>query len=180
MRTLLRFNAICSAQPLRALGTMCLFFLATTSENRGFAQSGLLSACSPSEHISGFVLSTSRRPPTDLMAPVAPLTRAAALGPSRVVSIAALPSCERRTWHDKRRHFLLSAAFTGSSYLILKRGAGLSKGPALAISIGAVAALGVAKEVYDKKNGDPPCFSRLDLLANGLGMLTAAGFILIL
>ena len=88
-------------------------------------------------------------------------------------------SCERENWDDKRRHFILSMALTTSTYLMLNKGFGLKKGTALALSVSGAIAVGYGKELWDTKNGSPPCFSKYDLLANMAGIAAATGIIVI-
>ena len=47
------------------------------------------------------------------------------------------------------------------------------------LSVGASAALGLAKEVYDVRASPSRYFSRRDLVADGAGILLAVGFVLL-
>lgn len=163
------------------LGALLALFLVGLSAPLAFArQAPNLQERRPISH-SMIVLSQPVAPASTQASPAVPLNPA--LGSDRSQALQALlklPACERRTWDDKARHFLLSLAFTGSGYLILRRGARMRKSWALATSLGAVATMGIVKEFHDRDHGNPPCFSRLDLLANALGMGAAAGLIIAL
>ncbi len=92
----------------------------------------------------------------------------------------SVPSCERKGWDDKRRHFILSMAITTGSYLMIRKGFGARRSTSLILSVSTAVALGYGKELWDSEKGSPPCFSKRDLLANAAGILTATGIILVI
>lgn len=80
---------------------------------------------------------------------------------------------------DKAKHaggsFLL---VLGGQYVFEKKAA-LGRDPALALSLGAGAVIGLAKEVYDQQVGPTRYFSVRDLVANALGLLLGTGVVLL-
>lgn len=80
---------------------------------------------------------------------------------------------------DKVQHLTFSFLWTlGTQYALVNK-ASLSEPGALPISIGASAAVGLAKEVYDWRRSPSRFFSRRDLVADAAGILLATGFILL-
>jgi uncharacterized protein YfiM (DUF2279 family) len=80
---------------------------------------------------------------------------------------------------DKLLHLVFSGLWTVSGQYTLVNKAGLSERQALPVSAGFTAALGFGKELYDRHRGPTRLFSKKDLVADGLGILLAAGFILL-
>lgn len=91
---------------------------------------------------------------------------------------------ERRTedeWiaMDKAKHVAFSFLWTlGTQYVTVNKG-GLSEHRALPISVTSSALIGVTKEYYDLRAGPTRLFSVRDLVADAVGILLAAGVILI-
>lgn len=80
---------------------------------------------------------------------------------------------------DKVQHLAFSFLWTlGSQYALVNK-AGMSERAALPVSAGASAAVGFAKEYYDWRIGPHRYFSRRDLAADAVGILLAAGFVLL-
>ena len=80
---------------------------------------------------------------------------------------------------DKAKHVGASFLITLSSQYVLTEKKGLSEGAALPLSMGLSAAVGFSKELYDRHTGPAYRFSRRDLAADGVGILLAAGLILL-
>ena len=80
---------------------------------------------------------------------------------------------------DKAKHAAASFLLTLSSQYVLTEKKGLSEGAALPLSVGLSAATGLAKELYDRRTGPAYRFSGRDLAADGVGILLAAGLILL-
>ena len=80
---------------------------------------------------------------------------------------------------DKVQHFTFSFLWTlGGQYALVNK-LSWSERDALPLSVGASAALGLAKEVYDVRASPSRYFSRRDLVADGAGILLAVGFVLL-
>lgn len=81
--------------------------------------------------------------------------------------------------YDKVQHVTFSFLWTLSSQYALEQKAGWRSGQAWPLAAGTSAAMGLAKELYDWKAGPRRHFSYRDLVANGLGIALAVGFILL-
>lgn len=80
---------------------------------------------------------------------------------------------------DKVQHVTFSFLWTlGTQYVAVNKGR-FSEAQALPLSIGTSAAIGVSKELYDRHVGRQRFFSYRDLVADGIGILLAAGIILL-
>ncbi|GEM_PF-877282 len=80
---------------------------------------------------------------------------------------------------DKVQHLTFSFLWTlGTQYVTVNKGR-ISERHALPISITSSAVVGVSKEVYDLHVGPSRYFSKKDLAADALGILLAAGLILL-
>jgi uncharacterized protein YfiM (DUF2279 family) len=80
---------------------------------------------------------------------------------------------------DKVQHTSFSFLSTlGSQYTLVNK-AGLAERKALPLSLAFSAGIGLGKELYDWKQGRHHSFSKRDLAADGLGLLLAAGLILL-
>ena len=80
---------------------------------------------------------------------------------------------------DKVQHFTFSFLWTlGSQYTFVNKW-GLSEEGALPLSITSGAAIGLAKEFYDWRVKPSRYFSRRDLVADGLGIALAVGWVLL-
>jgi putative lipoprotein len=80
---------------------------------------------------------------------------------------------------DKVQHFTFSALFTvGGQYALVNKFS-LREGQALPISMFTSFTIGLTKELYDWQAGPRQYFSWRDMTANGVGILVAAGFILL-
>lgn len=80
---------------------------------------------------------------------------------------------------DKAQHLSFSFLWTlGTQYVVVNKGR-ISEHRALPVSITSSALVGVTKEVYDLRSGPPHVFSYKDLAANAVGILLAAGLILL-
>ena len=80
---------------------------------------------------------------------------------------------------DKAQHLTFSFLWTlGTQYVVVNKGH-LSERQALPISITTSAAVGLAKELYDRYYGPTRYFSRRDAVADAVGILLATGIILI-
>ncbi len=80
---------------------------------------------------------------------------------------------------DKVQHVTFSFLWTlGTQYVAVNKGR-FSEAQALPLSIGTSAALGLSKELYDRHIGPHRTFSYRDLVADGVGILLAAGIILL-
>ena len=80
---------------------------------------------------------------------------------------------------DKVQHFTFSFLWTlGSQYTFVNKG-GLSEQGALPLSVGSSAAIGLAKELYDWRVKPSHYFGRRDLVADGLGIALAVGWVLL-
>lgn len=74
---------------------------------------------------------------------------------------------------DKVQHFTFSFLFTlGQQYLIVNK-IGATESQALPYSISSTAAIGLFKEIYDKKRSPSRHFSKRDLVADALGIAVA-------
>ena len=94
---------------------------------------------------------------------------------------AALNDRPRDRWlgFDKVQHLTVSFLWTlGTQYTLVNK-ASLREGQALPFSIGSSAVAGIGKEYYDLKRGNRRHFSRRDLVADAVGILLAAGLILL-
>ena len=110
------------------------------------------------------------------------------------VSLRALPRLHETAWRDtsfsqrpadpwlafdKVQHFTFSFLWTlGSQYTFVNKW-GLSERGALPLSITSGAAIGLAKEFYDWRVRPSRYFSRRDLVADGLGIALAVGWVLL-
>lgn len=81
--------------------------------------------------------------------------------------------------YDKVQHVTFSALLSVSGQYGLENKLDWARGDALPVAIGATAAIGLGKELYDWRLGPRRFFSYRDMVANGLGMLVATGFILL-
>ncbi|MGI9173916.1 MAG: hypothetical protein ACR2GR_01170 [Rhodothermales bacterium] len=80
---------------------------------------------------------------------------------------------------DKVQHFTFSFLWTlGSQYTFVNKW-GLSERGALPLSITSGAAIGLAKEFYDWRVKPSHYFGRRDLVADGLGIALAVGWVLL-
>ena len=80
---------------------------------------------------------------------------------------------------DKVQHLTFSALFTVGWQYALENKLDWTRNDALPLSIGATAAIGLSKELYDWQLGPRRFFSYRDMIANGVGILLATGFILL-
>ncbi|GAB5517812.1 MAG: hypothetical protein RhofKO_00630 [Rhodothermales bacterium] len=107
------------------------------------------------------------------------LRRASSLSPAmRAVPPAPFPSTDD-PWlgRDKMQHLAFSFLLTvGSQYVLVNKG-DYTETRALPLSVTATAAIGVAKELYDRQK-PRGVFSTRDLVADGVGILLAVGLIL--
>lgn len=78
----------------------------------------------------------------------------------------------RDAWwaHDKVKHLVVSTLWTLSTQYVLVAKAEWSDGDALPASVGSAAAVGLAKEVYDRRVGATGHFSWKDLAADAAGI----------
>ena len=79
--------------------------------------------------------------------------------------------------YDKVQHVTFSFLWTLSGQYVLEQKAGWRTGRAWPLAAGTAAAVGLAKELYDWKVGPRRRFSYRDLVADGLGIALAVGFI---
>lgn len=80
---------------------------------------------------------------------------------------------------DKVQHVTFSFLFTvGSQYALVNK-AGMGERDALPVSMGVSGAIGLAKELNDRYRSPSRYFSERDLVADAVGILVAAGFILL-
>lgn len=80
---------------------------------------------------------------------------------------------------DKAQHAAFSFLWTlGSQYTLVNK-IDISERRALPFSMGSGAILGLAKEVYDARWGRRRYFSYRDLAANAVGLILAAGLIVL-
>ena len=91
-----------------------------------------------------------------------------------VVALHAAPP--RQSWfgRDKLKHFCMSAMVQSVGYSA-SRAAGLDRAASQAVGGGAVAVVGVWKEVRDRRRGGP--FSRQDLVWDAAGGFAAASLL---
>ena len=90
------------------------------------------------------------------------------------------PARADRWWAmDKAKHVGGSMLWTLSTQYVLVSKADASEPQALPWSVASGAAVGLAKEVYDKHRGPTGHFSRKDLVADGVGIVLAVGVILL-
>lgn len=81
--------------------------------------------------------------------------------------------------YDKVQHAAISFLWTLSTQYALVQKIGWAEQQALPLAAGGTALVGVGKELYDWKVGATRRFSYRDLVANGVGILLAVGFILL-
>ncbi len=79
--------------------------------------------------------------------------------------------------YDKVQHVTFSFLWTLSSQYALEQKAGWPSGRAWPLAASTSAVVGLAKELYDWKVGPSQHFSYRDLVADGLGIVLAVGFI---
>ncbi len=79
--------------------------------------------------------------------------------------------------YDKVQHLTFSFLWTLSSQYALEQKAGWRPARAWPLAAGTTAAVGLVKELYDWKVGPSRRFSYRDLVADGLGIVLAVGFI---
>ena len=80
---------------------------------------------------------------------------------------------------DKAKHAGGSFLLVLGGQYVFEQKATLEQGPALALSLGTGAAVGLAKEIYDRRFGPTRYFSMRDLVADALGLLLGAGVVLL-
>lgn len=90
----------------------------------------------------------------------------------------AEPQTDAWLAYDKVQHLTFSFLWTLSSQYALEQKAGWATGRALPLAAGTSAAIGLAKELYDWKVGPRRRFSYRDLVADGVGIVLAIGFIM--
>jgi uncharacterized protein YfiM (DUF2279 family) len=95
-------------------------------------------------------------------------------------SVAAGRRVEDR-WRamDKAKHTGASVLLVLGGQYVFEHKASLERDPALALSLASGAAVGVAKEWYDRWLGPTRYFSVKDLVADALGLLLGAGVVLL-
>ncbi len=97
--------------------------------------------------------------------------------------LQTVPESSTRTdpWlaYDKVQHVTFSFLWTLGSQYTLEQKVGWQRGQALPVAVGATMVVGMAKELYDWKVGPSRRFSYRDLVADGLGIVLAVGFILL-
>ncbi|MDQ7040239.1 MAG: hypothetical protein Q9M35_04805 [Rhodothermus sp.] len=81
--------------------------------------------------------------------------------------------------YDKVQHMTFSFLWTLGSQYTLEQKVGWRRGRALPVAVGTTVVVGMAKELYDWKVGPRRRFSYRDLVADGLGIVLAVGFILL-
>ncbi len=81
--------------------------------------------------------------------------------------------------YDKVQHATVSFLWTLSTQYTLVQKIGWTERRALPFSASSAAVVGVGKELYDWKVGATRRFSYRDLVADGVGILLAVGFILL-
>lgn len=91
-------------------------------------------------------------------------------------SLTRRPASDRWFARDKARHVAFSALWTLSTQYVLVSKADWSEGDALPLSIGSAAAVGLAKELYDRQTPEGRISAR-DLIANAVGIGLAVGLI---
>ena len=95
-------------------------------------------------------------------------------------SVAAGRRVEDRWWAmDKAKHTGASVLLVLGGQYVFEHKASLERDPALALSLASGAAVGVAKEWYDRWLGPTRYFSVKDLVADALGLLLGAGVVLL-
>ena len=95
-------------------------------------------------------------------------------------SVAAGRRVEDRWWAmDKAKHTGASVLLVLGGQYVFEHKASLERDPALALSLASGAAVGVAKEWYDRWLGPTRYFSANDLVADALGLLLGAGVVLL-
>jgi uncharacterized protein YfiM (DUF2279 family) len=112
---------------------------------------------------------------TAQLAPVSPLI------PETVGRRDSLDHPPNDPWlaFDKAQHLTFGFLWTlGTQYVVVNKGH-FSERQALPISIGTSAAVGLAKELYDRHHGPTRFFSFRDLAADAAGILLATGVILL-
>lgn len=118
-------------------------------------------------------------PPAAFYTPELPtLNRAQYLSPAPHAVPPTSFSSNSDPWlgRDKMQHLAFSFLLTlGSQYVLVNKGA-RSEMQALPLSVSGTAAVGLAKELYDRHKPRGR-FSTRDLIADGLGILLAVGLI---
>lgn len=99
--------------------------------------------------------------------------------PRRVARLDTTPPRDRWIAPDKAKHLGGSFLLALGGQYVFENKAGLERDPALALSVGTGAALGVGKELYDWRRGPASDFSAKDLAADGVGIILALGVILL-
>ena len=94
---------------------------------------------------------------------------------------ARLDSLPRDRWlaMDKAKHLGGSFFITLGSQYVFEHKTALRRDPALALSLSTGSAIGLGKELYDRYLGPTRFFSVRDLVADALGLLLAAGVVLL-
>ena len=87
---------------------------------------------------------------------------------------SSTPTADPWLGRDKTLHATASFALALGGQLVLTQGAGLSGDRAIPISAGTTLALGVMKELTDRRRDRNPNFSWRDLVADALGVAAAA------
>ncbi len=85
-----------------------------------------------------------------------------------------LPAAQAWFGFDKVQHFTFSFLFTVGSQYVLVNKADLGEGPALPVSAGISAGIGVAKELYDRRRPGGTGFSYQDLVWDAAGIAAAS------
>jgi putative lipoprotein len=91
--------------------------------------------------------------------------------------VFAQTAVARDSWFgiDKIKHFFMSAFVESVSYSVLQA-ANVKRRPALGAAIGVAAAVGVAREIHDKRTPGK-WFSYQDLTWDALGMVAGAAVV---
>ena len=101
-------------------------------------------------------------------------------GAPRDTAAAAAPDpidVDRWLGRDKRLHAGASFALTLGGQLALTEGSGLAADRALPLAAGTALALGVMKELTDRRRARNPVFSWRDLVADAVGVAAAAALV---
>jgi hypothetical protein len=117
-------------------------------------------------------------PPTERHAPAsrgAPRSQFARLD----TTTASPPGADPWWALDKAKHAGGSFLLVLGGQYVFEQKATLEQGLALALSLSTGAAVGLAKEVYDRYAGPTRYFSARDLVADALGLLLGAGIVLL-
>lgn len=92
---------------------------------------------------------------------------------------APLPAGDAWFGFDKVQHFTFSFLLTVGGQYVLVNKADLGEGPALPVSAGISAGIGLAKEVYDHRRPGGTGFSVPDMAWNAAGIAAASVLILL-